>query len=169
MKMMKSIPRPYARENRITKSKVFKNLFRKKYLNGSATLEMAYIMPFVIFMIISLILVVFYFHDKNILIGAGKETVIIGSELKRQPLLAKEVDLNQVFQDKVGEKLLLFSDYDADIQEQSGKISLNVQAEKGWMSLTVFQSTVIPKPERSIRRVRRLGSLLSSGEGGEED
>ncbi len=51
-----------------------------KKVRGSATVEMAYMMPVIFLVFVSAIYMVFYLHDKNIVIGAAYETAIVGAQ-----------------------------------------------------------------------------------------
>ena len=44
-----------------------------KRARGSMTVEMSFLMPMILFLIMGCILAVFYYHDKNILSGAAYE------------------------------------------------------------------------------------------------
>lgn len=54
-----------------------------KMMKGSLMVEAAYIMPVIFLSFIAGLYMLFYFHDKNILLGAGYETVVVGSEKMR--------------------------------------------------------------------------------------
>lgn len=49
-----------------------------KKVRGSATVELTYMMPIIFLAFITTIYIIFYFHDKNILIGAAYETAVVG-------------------------------------------------------------------------------------------
>ena len=61
-----------------------------KLLNGSMTIEMSFLMPIILFLIMNCILVVFYYHDKNVLAGAAYETAVVGSTKAREKEGVKE-------------------------------------------------------------------------------
>ncbi|MBP3469913.1 MAG: pilus assembly protein, partial [Lachnospiraceae bacterium] len=45
---------------------------------------MSFLMPMILFLILSCILAVFYYHDKNIISGAAYETAVVGSTKARE-------------------------------------------------------------------------------------
>lgn len=47
-------------------------------VQGSMTVEMSFLMPIILFLIMGCILSVFYYHDKIILSGAAYETAVVG-------------------------------------------------------------------------------------------
>ena len=53
-------------------------------LKGSMTVEMSFLMPMIMFLIMGCILTVFYYHDKNVLSGAAYETAVAGSTRMRE-------------------------------------------------------------------------------------
>ena len=57
---------------------------KMKRLQGSMTVEMSFLMPMILFLIMACILAVFYYHDKNILAGAAYETAVAGSTKARE-------------------------------------------------------------------------------------
>ena len=74
----------------------------KKYkLQGSMTVEMSFLMPMIMFLIMGCILAVFYYHDKNILSGAAYETAVVGSTKARAKDGIKEGELEMLFYQRV--------------------------------------------------------------------
>ena len=56
----------------------------KRYeLQGSITVEMSFLVPMILFLIMSCILAVFYYHDKNILSGAAYEIEVTADASRR--------------------------------------------------------------------------------------
>ena len=56
----------------------------RKNLKGSMTVELSFLMPIILLLIMSSILAAFYFHDKNVLAGAAYETAVVGSTKIRE-------------------------------------------------------------------------------------
>ena len=48
------------------------------------TVEMSFLMPMILFLIMGCILAVFYYHDKNILGAAAYETAVVGRTKARE-------------------------------------------------------------------------------------
>ena len=57
---------------------------KRRKLSGSMTVEMSFLMPMILFLIMGCILAVFYYHDKNILGAAAYETAVVGSTKARE-------------------------------------------------------------------------------------
>ena len=51
-------------------------------LRGSLTIELAYVFPLILLVFGVLLHVLFYYHDKNILLGAAHETAAYGAGLE---------------------------------------------------------------------------------------
>ena len=56
----------------------------KRTVSGVITVEMTYIVPMIFFIFVMIIYTVFYYHDKNILIGAAGETAVVAAQMTRQ-------------------------------------------------------------------------------------
>lgn len=80
-----------------------------KRARGSMTVEMSFLMPMILFLIMGCILAVFYYHDKNILSGAAYETAVAGSTKAREKGGVTKEELEQLLQDRVRGKCILFS------------------------------------------------------------
>ena len=57
---------------------------KRIWLAGSLTVEMSLLMPLILLLLMSSILAVFYFHDKNILAGAAYETAAVAGTRARE-------------------------------------------------------------------------------------
>lgn len=123
---------------------------------GSATIEMAYIMPVVFLAIIATIYILFYLHDKNIMLGAGYETAVVGNQKLRWDEEDPEKLLRDFFQERVKGKLILFSELDVEVVCDEENITVTASARKRRMRVRVEQSIKRVEPETFIRNVRRI-------------
>lgn len=48
------------------------------------TVEMSFLMPIIMLLVMSSIYAFFYYHDKNIIAGAAYETAVVGSNKARE-------------------------------------------------------------------------------------
>ena len=124
-------------------------LKKKRELNGSVTVEMAYIFPIVIFVIIFTIYIVFYWHDKNILLGATAETAVLAAQSDRQ---------------QSGGKLIWLRLTDVEVELDKTRVRVTARAGRGRMRVQAVQITRIPGPEKKIRKKRHLESLTDQEE-----
>lgn len=54
--------------------------YGKRSFRGVITVEMSYLIPIVLIIFLLVVYTVFYYHDKNILIGAASETAVTGAQ-----------------------------------------------------------------------------------------
>lgn len=125
---------------------------------GSITVEMSYILPAIILLFILTINTVFYFHDKNILIGGAAETAVLGAQMERQQ--GERPDMQAFFRERISGKLILLRLTGIEIKSEKKWFKVTVCAQKGKMKLCAEQKAAIAKPEKKIREKRKLESLL---------
>ena len=126
-----------------------------KLLNGSMTIEMSFLMPIILFLIMNCILVVFYYHDKNVLAGAAYETAVVGSTKAREKEGVKEEEIASLFEQRAKNKCILFSNPDASITASDEEIEVAVTASRSRMHLTIIKKAAVTEPEKYIRDIRR--------------
>lgn len=128
---------------------------RQTLLKGSLTVEMSFLMPMILFLIMNCILAVFYYHDKNILSGAAYETAVVGSTKAREKDGVTEEELKSLFQQRVQNKCILFAGSDAVIDVGEDEITVTVTASRRRMQLSVIRRAAVTEPEKYIRDIRR--------------
>ena len=80
---------------------------KQRWLKGSFTVEMAFLIPMILFLIMGCIRISFYYHDKNIIAGAAYETAVAGSTKVREKDGISESELNALFKKKGGKEVYL--------------------------------------------------------------
>lgn len=133
---------------------------KKKTLKGSVTVEMAYILPLIIFMILFTIYIVFYYHDKNILLGAAAETAVLAAQAERQQG-EEGPDLQSFYRERAAEKLIWLRLTGVEVDLDDEWVRVTARAGKGRMRIEAVQKTKIPKPEKKIRKKRLMESLTN--------
>ena len=128
----------------------------KRTVSGVITVEMTYIVPMIFFIFVMIIYTVFYYHDKNILIGAA------GAQMTRKPETDGKADLTEFYRERIQGKLILFPHTEVSIEESEKRVRVNVYAERKRMKLQIRQSASIVEPERKIRRKRLLEEVKDS-------
>ena len=131
---------------------------KKKKLQGSFTIEATVIVPLILFVFSVLLFILFYYHDKNILLSTAHETVAIGSS--RQAL--QEAELENYFASRIKGKLLLFTWARSEVTVEEKEVQITCKARKNIMSLEVTCKAAKTEPEDKIRGIRKLKKL---GEG----
>lgn len=130
----------------------------KMKLRGSLTIELTYLFPLIILVFGVLLHVLFYYHDKNILLGAAHETAAYGAGLEE----VREEELEDYFNTRIKERLLLFRQLEKKVGLQEKKVTVTCYAKKSMMSLRIECSVNKTDPEKYIRGVRKL---IKIGEG----
>lgn len=125
-------------------------------LRGVITVEMSYVLPIVFGIFLMIIYTVFYYHDKNIMIGAAAETAVLGAQLERRPDEDAKEDMREFYRQRIEGKMILFSETSAEIGVSDHTVTVIAVARRRRMSLEIRQCAAILKPEEKIRRKRRL-------------
>ena len=131
----------------------------KKKLRGSFTVEATYIIPLILIVIGVAMYLLFYYHDKNVLLGTAHETAAYGAGLRK----TDEDALENYFSSRIKGKLLLFSSLENEIKVEEEKVTFICHAKKGELSLQVACSVQRTEPEdyiRSIRKMKKIGEEL---------
>lgn len=131
---------------------------------GGVTIELACLIPVVLLVFVLTMYAVFYYHDKNILIGAAAETAVLGAQMERRPEEDEQTDLTDFFQERIREKLILFPGVQPEISCSETRVEVIASASRKGMKLQVIQRAAVVKPEEKIRRKRILESIISEEE-----
>lgn len=112
----------------------------RKRMQGSFTIEASVIVPLIVVVFAVIMQMLFYYHDKNILIATASECVVIGSD-------------KDLFLQMIDGKLLLLTDVTVEIERSEDQISLLCRASHGKMALQVERHMIQTEPERYIREI----------------
>ena len=129
---------------------------RGRYLQAVFTVEMSVLVPLAFILIMSCILVIFYFHDKNILSAAAYETAVAGSTKAREKDGVDAAELEALFAERIQGKCILFAGAQAGISVSEEEIKVEITATKGGMSLALEHRAAVTEPEKEIRKWRRF-------------
>lgn len=122
-------------------------------------MEMSFLVPIILMLIMSTILAAFYFHDKNILAGAAYETAVVGSTKMREKEGVTQEELEKLFWERARGKCILFSHISASASVGEKEIQIDASAKKGRLALSVVKKAAVTEPEKHIRNVRRLKEI----------
>lgn len=134
--------------------------FRYHDLAGSMTVEISFLMPMILLLIMTSILSVFYFHDKNVLAAAAYETAVAGSVKVREPGGVDAGELHALYAERVRGKCILFSASEAQIEVGEEQIEVYAQAARGRFELSVLKKASVTEPEKYIRDKRRVKEII---------
>ena len=129
-----------------------------KKLRASFTVEAAYLIPLIILVLGVVFFALFYYHDKNILLGTAHETAAYGVGLEEPD----EDTLENYFVSRVRGKLLLFTTWNQEIKVEDEQVTVSCNARTSKMSLKVECAVNRTEPEEYIRSVRKI---IKIGEG----
>ncbi|WP_461811605.1 TadE family protein [Faecalimonas sp.] len=127
-----------------------------KMMKGSLMVEAAYILPVIFLSFILGVYMLFYFHDKNILLGAGYETTIVGSQKMKWNEENIEEKMSKFFRDRVRGKMIFFSKPKVTVQCKNNILSVDATVKKRKVILKVHQEKEIKTPEKYIRKKRKI-------------
>lgn len=142
--------------------KIYKNegklaKIRTMELNGMFTVEMAYIVPFILMIFFLSIMGIFYYHDKALTAAAAHETVAIAGTKVREKDEVTETVVSTIFEERIRGKCIVFDNPSVNVKVNKDQITITADATKGRMKLSVVESSSITKPEEKIRSYRKLG------------
>lgn len=121
------------------------------------TVEMSYLMPMILFLILGCILALFYYHDKNLISGAAYETAVVGSTKAREKEGVKSGELETLFAQRIRGKCILFAAPSASVSVGEEEVRVAVSASHGAMRLSVEKAAAVTEPEKHIRDRRKIG------------
>ena len=127
----------------------------RKNLKGSMTVELSFLMPIILLLIMSSILAAFYFHDKNVLAGAAYETAVVGSTKIREKEKVTGGELEALFRERAGRKCILFAESSVRASVGKREIRIRVTAYKGRFRMSADKKAAITEPEKYIRDIRK--------------
>lgn len=128
------------------------------------TIEMSFLTPIILFLIMNGILVSFYCHDKNILLGAAYETAVVGSNKIREVPPVTSEQLEQLFYERVGNKCVLFSGGNVQVTISTNEITVKVNAKKGRLRMSLEKRAAVTEPEKRIRDRNKIKEILDGAE-----
>lgn len=131
------------------------------------TVEMSFLMPVLLLIIMSSIFGAFYYHDKNIIGSAAYETVVVGSNRARERAGVEDAELETLFLERIKGKCILFSASQVivSVEVEKEEITLEAKAVKGKMTVTAEKRMPVTEPERRIREIKKGKDLLHGKEG----
>lgn len=124
------------------------------------TVEMSFLMPILLFLIMSSIFGAFYYHDKNVIASAVYETVAEGSNKARERDGVEAAELEALFQERIKDKCILFAGAEVSASVEEEEIVVTARASKRKMAVTVEKKMPVTDPEKRIREIKKGKDLL---------
>lgn len=132
---------------------------RTRWMRGSLTVEMSYLMPLTLLLLMSSILAIFYFHDKNILAGAAYETAAVAGTKIREKEKTDTAQIEALFYERTEGKYILFPTPEVSIEIGDREIIVTAAARRGEFGLSVEKKIPVTEPEKTIRDRKRLKEI----------
>lgn len=148
---------------------IYRGYAMVKELKGSTVVEMAYLMPVVLFTWVMAIFLLFHFHDKSILSGAAYESAIVGAELWNEERIEKEEKINRYFQERIRDKLLFYGKVESQVVMDDAQVIVTAAARRYRMNVKVEERALITNPEKGVREVLKWKELVEGEENGYKD
>lgn len=128
------------------------------------TVEMSFLMPVILLLVMSSMYAFFYYHDKNIISGAAYETVIVGSNKAREQKSGETADteeLELLFQNRVKGKCILLTGIHGQVSIEEDEICVQAQASWKRMRLNVEKRAAVTEPEKKLRDIKKIKGLVN--------
>lgn len=126
----------------------------KKGVSGSSIIEMSFIMPLFLGIIVIVLHTIFYYHDKAVIAGAAAETAAVGVQYERRK--ENDLDLEQFFRERTERKLIYIRNPEVSVEKGRDHITVDAYAERSFFRIKVSQKAWIITPEKKIRLMEEI-------------
>lgn len=129
-------------------------------LKGSATIEMAFVMPVILLAFTAVVYIGFFFHDKNVLQALVYEGLVIGSSSYR---MEAEVDTEVVetfIREKAELRMIYFSLSELEVEVEAEEILVKAIGINGKLELNIERKLALTEPETMVRSTEILTQWL---------
>ena len=123
---------------------------KRRKLSGSMTVEMSFLMPMILFLIMGCILG-----------AAAYETAVVGSTKAREKDGVETGKLQALYRERIRKKCVLFPTGRANVTVGKEEIEVTVTAKKGKFKVAVRKCAAVTEPERKIREKKKLEELAN--------
>ena len=135
------------------------------------TVEMSFLMPIIMLLIMSSIYAFFYYHDKNIIAGAAYETAVVGSNKAREKPDSQTgsgdrsgtdvAELETLFQSRVNGKCILLSTIQGQVTVEGDEVCVRAQGTWRKMKVSVEKRAAITEPEKKLRDIKKIKEFVN--------
>ncbi|MEE1086873.1 MAG: pilus assembly protein [Schaedlerella sp.] len=137
-----------------------KSLEEHRGLRAVLTIELSYLFALLFFIFIVVIHTIFYYHDKNILLGTACETAVLWAQLERREDEVISSTPEEFYQGRVSGKLILFPEASVRVTRSEEIIEVAASAQKGMMKVKVHGTAEIMNTEEKIRKKRIIDNWI---------
>ena len=139
------------------------------------TVEMSFLTPIIMLLVMSSIYAFFYYHDKNIIAGAAYETAVVGSNKAREKPDSQTrsgdrsgdrsgtdvAELETLFQSRVNGKCILLSTIQGQVTVEEDEVCVRAQGTWRKMKVSVEKRAAITEPEKKLRDIKKIKEFVN--------
>lgn len=129
-------------------------------LKGSFTVEASFIVPMILLLIMACMFAVFYYHDKNILLGAAYEASVVGSTMSREVNGVDADEVQSLAYERVQGKNIFLNHTRIDVETSEEELQVRVTVFARKMGMSGEEKASITNPEKYIRDLRKIEGLV---------
>lgn len=124
----------------------------KRKIKGSFTIEASVIVPLILFIFSALVNILFYYHDKNILMSTAYETAALGSADEE----LSEIELEYYFFDRMEGRMLIFDRVECVVTHSEKEVKVWCDGSKKNMRVIFDYKMPKTNPESYIRKRKNI-------------
>lgn len=128
-------------------------------LRGSFTVEASFIVPMILLVIMACIFAVFYYHDKNILLGAAYEASVVGSSKSREVNGVDSDEIQSLVYERLQGKCIFLNHSQVEVGLSEEEIKVEVSASARRMEMSGSGKASITDSEKYIRDLRKMQNV----------
>lgn len=121
-------------------------------VKGSFTIEAAIIVPLILFLFSVLVHILFYYHDKNVLLSTAHETAAVGSRNEE----LSELELEYYFFSRMEGKMLLLNRVECLVTLEEQTVTIMCDGSKDYMKIAFEYRMPKSNPEAHIRKIKKV-------------
>lgn len=129
-------------------------------LRGSFTVEASFIVPMVLLLIMVCIFAVFYYHDKNVLLGAAYEASVVGSSKSREVNGVDSDEIQSLAYERIRGKCIFLNHSQVEVGLSEEEIQVDISASARRMEMSGGEKASITDPEKYIRDLRKMQNVV---------
>lgn len=128
-------------------------------LRGSFTVEASFIVSMILLVIMACIFAVFYYHDKNVLLGAAYEASVVGSSKSREVNGVDSDEIQSLVYERLQGKCIFLNHSQVEVGLSEEEIKVEVSASARRMEMSGSEKASITDPEKYIRDLRKIQNV----------
>lgn len=128
-------------------------------LRGSFTVEASFTVSMILLVIMACIFAVFYYHDKNVLLGAAYEASVVGSSKSREVNGVDSDEIQSLVYERLQGKCIFLNHSQVEVGLSEEEIKVEVSASARRMEMSGSEKASITDPEKYIRDLRKIQNV----------